>query len=117
MRNLRDCTFGFAMTLCVAACLSFLAGCQSSRAIGKTQSPHSLYFANDAHSTLGDSSDSFDPSEASVLEESPAKAASDSSWSRIFNRFRPVQHVSELPRTDIDEDPVIDESTGFDSGF
>ena len=75
----------------------------------------SLQLANDARTS---SDESPGRRRASVLEESTAEAASNSSWTRIFDRFRPAQHSSELPRTDVENsDAALDESASFDSGF
>jgi hypothetical protein len=127
-----------SMNLCsklvLVLCLVSLVGCQTSRKIGARNSgasddgaislwgnqrqsqtaDDSLHFANDA----GTDDESTADRQASVFEESTAEAASNSSWGRIFDRFRPTQHSSELPRTDVkDEDKALDESTSFDSGF
>lgn len=109
--------------LCVCFSLFLLVGCQSSRSISGTTGPSRFHFASGERSPT----DPIEFAESTVLEESPAESASDTSWSRIFGRFRPgqsasdrdAQPVNELPRTDIEEnnDDSSDAPVNFDSGF
>jgi hypothetical protein len=101
-------------TLCLIFSLFSLVGCQSSRSISRANPPTPIQFASDQRPSTPD----VEYAEATVLEESTAESASESSWSRIFNRFR-SQPVDELPRTDIEEndEPKADAPVSFDSGF
>lgn len=84
---------------------------------GKSQSRNDFYFANDAK--IAAATVAADATQPIDLEDTPANSSSGSSWSRIFDRFRPTQDVAELPRTDIEvtDEATLDGTASLDSGF